>query len=152
LRRILRNNVSANAVRNVTILRQFAPFAGVGSSQPSENHRCLAVDALRLGSVALLIVNDTVDAGQMARGATETLWRLRPAVFAHQPDNQLSGTAAVLRDHGYRCWRISAPLFEVGNFNARPENIFGEDVAHAVLAVPEELDLDVDVRPFVELR
>jgi SAM-dependent methyltransferase len=152
LRRILRNNVSANAVRNVTVLRQSAPFAGVESGQPTENHNCLEVDALRLGSAALLIVNDTVDAGQMAQGATETLWRLRPAVFAHQPDNQLSGTAAVLRDHGYRCWRISAPLFDVGNFNARPENIFGEDVAHAVLAVPEELDLDVDVRPFVELR
>ena len=44
---------------------------------------------------------------------------------------------------GYRCWRIRTPLFNSDNFNRRRENVFGDRSALALLAIPEELEVEL---------
>jgi hypothetical protein len=51
--------------------------------------------------------------------------------------------ASQARDFGYACWKVTAPLFNPANFNRRSENIFPGLAALALLAVPEELGIDV---------
>jgi len=48
-----------------------------------------------------------------------------------------------VREFGYRYWRVETPLFNVQNFNRRDKDIFGGRTVLALLAVPEENDIDV---------
>jgi len=74
-------------------------------------------------------------------GASATLWRLRPTLcIAATDDASMAQLAAVIAQHGYRCWRMESPLFSANNFNRRDNDIFGGATALALLAVPEEVD------------
>ena len=104
----------------------------------------LSVDALALNQLSLIKINHPESPLNVVRGAEGTLWRLRPSVFAAVADDSQS-TALYERmvTFGYRCWRVETPLFNVDNFNRRRENAFGGQSAFAVLAIPEEVDIEI---------
>jgi precorrin-6B methylase 2 len=132
IQRILRQNLRANRVTNVTLLRS-ALGAGLGP-----------VDELRLLKLDLLKINGDIDAIAVIEGAKDTLWRARPVIFVAVGDNGLAReVASRTKDCGYRCWRNETTLFNPGNFARRATDVFGGATALAVLGVPEEIDMSV---------
>jgi hypothetical protein len=104
----------------------------------------IAVDALALNQLSLIKINQNASARDVVRGAEGTLWRLRPAVFATVADaSQQIAFHEQMVTFGYRCWRVETPLFIADNFNRRRENAFGGQTAFAVLAIPEELEIEL---------
>ncbi len=47
------------------------------------------------------------------------------------------------REFSYRCWRMESALFDARNFNRRETDVFGGATALALLAIPEEIDVDI---------
>ncbi|HEV2220887.1 MAG TPA: glycosyltransferase family 9 protein, partial [Casimicrobiaceae bacterium] len=133
LRRILRQNLAANDVTSVSVM--------------TESHAAATLDELQLERLDLLKVTDPAGIARVLDGAERTLWRHRPALFLAQPSQAaLDAQLLRLRDFGYRCWRVASPLFNPANFNRRDDDIFPGQVALALLALPEETELDADVR------
>jgi tetratricopeptide (TPR) repeat protein len=140
MRRVLRQNVRANKLRNVTVLP--ADPAQRGKSLTTPPTAALTVDALALSQLGLIKVNDD-SLLDTIRGAEGTLWRLRPSVFAIASDSNRIAFREQLATFGYRCWHLETPLFNGENFNRRRENVFGNQAARAMFAIPEELDIEV---------
>ena len=145
-RRMLGQNLAANRVGNVTVLRRM-----VGRPRdPTEVAE--TVDGLQLEQLNLLKVGEDVDGLAVLAGAEETLWRLRPLLFAAAKDEpELQALAGCARTFGYRCCRMAVPLFNPDNFNRRDDDIFDGRVALALVAIPEELDVDVALDHCVEI-
>ena len=55
------------------------------------------------------------------------------------------------KDLGYRCWRIESPLFNPDNFNRRENDIFNGQGAFALLAIPEEVEVNLGLDQYAEL-
>ena len=143
-RRLLAQNLAFHDLRNATVLRGALEGAGGGAD---------AVDGLWLERLDWLKVGAGADAASVIAGARDTLWRLRPCVLAAVRDEAgAAGLAAQLAECGYRCWRHTAPLFDAANFNGRTADIFGGRVATAVLALPEEIDVAVNLEGCVALE
>lgn len=123
-RRILQQNLAANRVGNVTMLRSLA-----------------TIDGLQLGALSWLECSDASRSDDVISGAESTLWRLRPgillAAFDHGQQRDL-GTR--LQGLGYRCWRVGVPMHRLDNFNRRTDDVFDGSLAFAVLALPEEAE------------
>ena len=85
------------------------------------------------------------------RGAEETLWRLRPVVFATVDGSRLTAHAQLMKQFGYRCWRVVTPFFRPDNFNRQGEDFTGGRSVTALLAVPEETSLESEPAGAVEL-
>jgi len=146
-RRVLRQNLAANRVGNVTLMKRM-----LGATSEADDRSCETVDDLHLQSLQLLKINEAVPALAVLTGAKDTLWRLRPLLCVAVPDpGALSGLAAVARDFGYRSWRVDTPLFNSDNFNRRTDDIFDGKTASALLAVPEEIEIDLPLDGCVEL-
>lgn len=129
--RILRQNLMANRIANATVLRD-AVDAGANT-----------VDGLRLERLDWLKVSAGERAAAILAGADETMWRLRPRLWLAAGDaGSANRLAEVARMHGYRCWRHEAALFAGGNFNRRSEDIHEGRTALALLAIPEEGNVD----------
>jgi tetratricopeptide (TPR) repeat protein/precorrin-6B methylase 2 len=140
MQRILRQNLRANRVANVTLLRS-AAGEGLG-----------LVDALSLPRLDLLKINSDIDAIEVIEGAKETLWRLRPVVFAAVGDDQVGHEVARrVRDCGYRCWRNETALFNPENFARCTTDVFAGGTALAILGVPEEIDMSMALDGCTEL-
>ncbi len=141
--RILRQNIAANRIANVTLLRG----ALGGSDADGET-----VDSLRLPRLDWLKVAAGEDPLPVLGGAADTLWRLRPALWlACGDDAALAQVALAAKSFGYRCWRHQSTLFDSRNYYRRAEDIFAGRAALAVLAFPEEVDVDVALPGCVEL-
>jgi hypothetical protein len=136
-RRALQNNLAANHVSNVTLMRQ-------ALSAPSTADVTIeTLDELRLPRLDLLKISDDADPDAVLRGTTDVLWRLRPWVFISVPDAaSLERIASQIRDFGYRCWRMETALFNPNNFNQRMDDKFARRSALALVAVPEEIEGD----------
>src|SRR5207253_7886743 len=79
-------------------------------------------------------------------GAADTLWRLRPVLFVGTANEaNFANVVDPVRAHGYRCWRMEASLFNSDNFNRRNDNIFGDRSELALLAIPEEVDVEMEL-------
>lgn len=129
--RILRQNLVANRIANVTVLRS-AVDAAAGT-----------VDGLRLERLDWLKVSAGERVSAILAGADETMWRLRPRLWLAVVDPEgVTRLAEVARMHGYRCWRHETALYAEGNFNRRCEDIHAGRTALALLAIPEEVDVD----------
>ena len=101
------------------------------------------IDDLRLDRLDLLKLGDTAPASQILAGAKQSLWNLRPIVFASvRRESDLEPLRSGIGQFGYRCWHAKSPLYDPDNFNRRTENIFGDQLAHAVLAIPEETPVE----------
>jgi len=133
-RRLLQQNLEANGHANVAL-------AGNNPARAAESP-AESVDAMRLDRVDLLKVNLPEQAVAVLQGSSETLWRARPAMLlAAAEAADVAALAEHVKQFGYRCWHMSVPLFDPGNFSQRDESPFGELTADSLLAVPEEIEL-----------
>lgn len=143
VQRILRNNLTANRAGNVTLLRDAAGWADGGAGN---------VDGLWLERLDWLKVSDAEASATVLAGAEATLWRLRPGLFLSVSDAAaMARLAHTANEHGYRCWRHEAALFNRENFNRRTADIFDGRAALALVAIPEELDARMELPDCVEL-
>ncbi|MGC1817744.1 MAG: glycosyltransferase family 9 protein, partial [Casimicrobiaceae bacterium] len=132
LRRILRQNLAANDVKGVSVMTQ--------------SHADATLDELHLEQLDLLKVSEPARVAAVLDGAERTLWRHRPVLFLAQPSRDLlDAQARQLRDIAYRCWCVASPLFNPANFNRRDDDVFPGQVALAILALPEEIELDAGI-------
>ena len=154
-RRMIGHNLAVNRVHNVTLMRRRLggprmPAHDVSGAEaegtaPADEE---SVDDLRLERLAWLKINPGADARTVLAGARESLWRLRPCVLVCAPDAAgMPDMVEFCSSYGYRAWKIDTPYFHRGNFNDRPNDIFGGDGVRAVLAIPEETDASVALEP-----
>jgi tetratricopeptide (TPR) repeat protein len=147
LQQVLRQNLAANGVTNVTVMRRSlglpvldrgvgVPRAPPDTDQPAASE---TIDELRLARLDWIKVGENHDALAVLAGASESLWRLRPSLFiAADVTAGVRDIGAHVRDYGYQCWSVTTPLFNPSNFNGRDTDIFCGRTALAVLAIPEE--------------
>jgi FkbM family methyltransferase len=163
---VMRQNLSSNGIGNFTIMRNAAggprqsdPDANEISgtpksngSAPSHDSAVEAIDELQLERLHWLKINEHNNPLEVLRGAVATLWRLRPLLFAAALDERtLLELATIGRECSYRTWRMDTLLFNPSNFNRRDHNMFPDEMARALLAVPEEIDMDIVLDGCVEL-
>ena len=55
------------------------------------------------------------------------------------------------REFGYRCWRHESPLFNPVNFNLRETDVFLGRTVLAMVAIPEEFDVEARLDGCTEL-
>jgi precorrin-6B methylase 2 len=135
VKRILQQNLGANRIGNYTLMRRMLGRGGEASE---------TLDELRLERLDWLKSNETVASLEVLAGATDTLWRLRPRLLLSAADEAVvSEIAERLKEFGYRCWRMVTPQFNPDNFNRRESDIFSGRIALAVLAIPEEIEIDL---------
>ena len=146
-RRVLRQNLAANRVANVTLMKRTLGATGEGVDLG-----CETVDELHLDQLRLLKTGEAAPAGELLAGAADTLWRLRPLLFVAARDkDDLEERSLQVKDFGYRCWKIETPLFNPANFNRRENDIFAGAATSALLAIPEEIDADLPLAGCPEL-
>jgi Flp pilus assembly protein TadD len=150
VQRILRQNLGANKIGNVTVMRRALGRSEAdtdAAAAPSDE----SVDELRLERLDWLKVDDTSGVAVL-EGAADTLWRLRPGLFIAAADETMLDTLAELvKRFSYRCWRLETALFNPANFNRRDTDIFAGGKALALLALPEEIDTSVALDQCVEI-
>ena len=161
LHRVLQQNLAVNAARNVTVLRRRPGRRAVTAPQGikpalGEVSACVestdALDDYLFEQLHLLKIGNGAEIAAVLDGATETVWRLRPVIFVAVTDDQaVDSTVAIVNGLGYRCWRMETPLFSPDNFNRRTDDIFCGKDAIALIAIPEELDVDIDLRACIEV-
>jgi hypothetical protein len=145
LQRVLRQNLEANRVGNVTLMRgALGAAAEAGVSE--------TIDGLQLERLQLLKIGADAPAMEVLGGATDAMWRLRPVLFIGVKDEAvLKELSARVKDFGYRCWRQETAVFNRQNFNCREDDIFAGSKASALLAIPEEIYIDIALEGCVEL-
>lgn len=137
---ILQQNLAANRVANVTVLAA-AGRLDVGT-----------VDDLQLARLDWLKINDGLRAGDVLQGATGTLWQRRPNLFIDASNaGELCRLQESVQTFGYRLWSLKTPLFESGNFYCNRGNVFGDRTVVWLLAIPEEVTIDLPNGSFHEL-
>ncbi len=159
---ILRQNLAANRISNVTMMRRPASGASIAHaaglaanesiSTPAETFPSETVDDLHLSRLDLLKIGPGVNAADVLAGAATTLWRLRPSIFVAAPDDAaLTASAMHLREFGFRCWRTETPWFDTRNFNGRTDDVLAGRTALGLVATPEEMDVEMAQDRCVEI-
>lgn len=152
IKRVLRQNLSSNQVANFTVMKHSLGRPANVESVPIQKSPIDTIDDLQLEMLHCLKLNAGLRALDILAGAENTLWRLRPKLFIAAADEEaLAQLDPFVRDFGYRCFRMETPLFNRTNFNQRETDIFSGRTALAVLAIPEEIDLDVKLDGCVPL-
>jgi tetratricopeptide (TPR) repeat protein len=167
VQRVLLKNLEVNRVaQNVTMMRRdladpvkpsrandAAPSNSTEESViPDAEDVADTLDELLLERLDLLKIESAKGADEILAGASATLWRLRPALFiAAEDSSSVEKLAAELKAFGYRCWCMETPLFNPGNFNRRDTDIFDGEVALAIVAIPEEVDIPIASDHCVEI-
>ncbi len=132
VKRVLSQNLGANRIGNVTLMRRMLGGPEVGGDGDAGR---AAVDAAGLAEGECA----GGGAGDVA-GGEETLWRLRPVLLLGVADEaELQALAERVKGFGYRCWRLETPLFDPANFNRRDDDLFAGRTALTLAAVPEEM-------------
>jgi len=159
VRRILQQNLAANRVVNMTLMRRTLGGSSTGTDigeghndgmRPEPSTETL--DELQLERLDWLKLADSDTALAVLEGGADTLWRLRPLLFVAAADEPgLRRLAARVQEFSYRCWRLQSALFNAQNFNRRDADIFASRQAFALLAIPEEIEVDIPLHPCTEL-
>jgi len=145
-RQVLEQNLRANGVTNFTLL------AGAAHRDAPNAPASETIDDLRLESLDWIKVNDGPDAMRVLDGAAATLWRLRPRLFVAASDGEMLNALAIrARDSGYQTFKVETPLFNAHNFNVRSMNVLEGKTSLALLAIPEETEVDVSLEHCVRL-
>lgn len=153
-RQVLEHNLTANRLTNVTVMRraldgkgEMGGARGAGAADTGAHNGLFnaeTLDELRLDRLTWLKTNEGVSASDILDGATESLWRLRPFLFlTASDDNALHATAQRVREFSYRCWKMETGYFNRGNFNRRENDIFFGQFVLGLVAIPEEIEVDV---------
>jgi FkbM family methyltransferase len=155
IRRLLRQNVRTNDAKNITIMpgeakvHRLVTDASASSTAPAPPE---PIDQLQLDRLDLLKIGVEGAPIDVVGGAADTLWRLRPVLFiAVSGETELNDVNDEAKQFGYRCWRVDTPLFNTDNFNFWEIDVFAGAVMTALLAIPEETDLEFDLSGCVEL-
>jgi hypothetical protein len=165
IRKILEHNLAANRVANVTVMRRalrgprgLALSADITSSEVADSARSTRIpdsetlDELQLERLDWLKINDGILALEVLKGATDTVWRLRPCLFIAAADQTaMSELAGRVKELSYRCWRAETSIFNPENFNRRESDIFAGRTDLALLAIPEEIEIDIALPGCIEL-
>jgi hypothetical protein len=139
LRRILRQNVSINEPKGVSVM----PAALAGAS----------LDELDLERVDMVKVTHPKDVAKVLDGGKNTLQRHRPILlFTHQPRAGLYALGQQISCASYSCWSVDTPLFDRANFNRRSDDLFGGERSYAVLALPRDNDVSPLLRAMPEIK
>jgi hypothetical protein len=140
MHRLLTQNLSANLLVNVTVLKR----ALWNEPEPSTSVPIDRLDDYALDRLHLLKVTEAFTVLPVLAGAAETLWRLRPTMLL-AADDEASALAIrdAVRPLGFRGWLHETALYRSSNFNQRSEDIFGRKRTLAVIALPEESDADL---------
>ncbi|MEP7063039.1 MAG: tetratricopeptide repeat-containing glycosyltransferase family protein [Betaproteobacteria bacterium] len=137
---VLRQNLRANKARNVTVMMNpFGMAAPTGTHAESES-----VDDLELKDLDWLKVNSADDALAVLKGAEQTLWRTRPKLFLNVGNVQEEVTAH-LAAMAYSCWMHRSEVYRRHNFNNADSDGARYVSQIAILAIPEEVVVDVDL-------
>lgn len=152
VRRILRQNLAANRIGNVTLLRGAVGGPGEADLQTAPAAVRETVDELQLERLDGLKLGAGAGAQEVLDGAAATLWRLRPWLFVAATDGtQIHMLCQRAREFGYRCWRHETPRLNAANFNRRSDDRYAGRTALALLALPEEVTFDVALDGCVEI-
>jgi len=152
VKRILQQNLGANRIGNYTLMRRMLGRSGETAPDATAGMVTETLDELRLERLDWLKSNEAVPALDVLAGAGDTLWRLRPRLLlAASSEAEVSAIAERVKEFGYRCWRMAMPLYNPDNFNRREADIFSGRLAWSVLAIPEEIEIDLalDQRPVI---
>ena len=137
-RRVLAHNLAAHGLARATIMARSLEGGGAHGFDARRE----SVDDLRLRRLDLLKLNDGARVLPILEGASDTLWRCRPAVMIIAADPAIPRAASdVLRGFGYRGWTAATRVFRPENFNRRTSDVQGGACVHAMLALPEEIDV-----------
>lgn len=166
MQRVLLQNLNANRMTNVTVISGAlgtekevkGATDGIGPGR-SRRTRPLAdravmetLDEMQLESLDCLKISEDVPGLGVLAGSVETLWRLRPRLFIGVKEHAtLTTLTDRLKELSYRCWQQTAPLFNPDNFNRRAGDIFAGRAALALLAIPEEVEIDIALDQCIEL-
>ena len=151
---ILPQNLRVNGIGNVTMMHRSLVGSGQTSTGSSaDGPPAETVDELELERLDWLKANDGTFIEKLVDGAHDTLWRLRPRIFAAASDEAAARlTAERLKLFGYRCWLMRTPLFSSANFYRHDRDVFSGAEGSAILAIPEEIEVDVALDGCVELE
>ena len=143
--RIALENLSANRVKNVTLLNRNIAGRQIHVPSPTEV-AADTIDAVRLPRLDWIKVNSSARSMEVVRGAQATLWRLRPWLFvAAQTREEIEAYEEAVRDCGYQTRQLSTPLFNLQNYNGRVEDVFAGTSAIALISIPEEIEVDINL-------
>ncbi|MGF6769210.1 FkbM family methyltransferase [Paraburkholderia sp. GAS199] len=102
-------------------------------------------DVLRSHTVGLLKLDIEGFELNALQGAEETIARSRPTIYVE--NDRLDKSQALIEwlwSKAYRLWWHLPPLFNPTNFFGRAENIYGGLLSCNMLALPRELEMEVD--------
>jgi tetratricopeptide (TPR) repeat protein len=142
-RRLLSENLRSNKVRNATVmLRQLDTGQGNSIGRPEK------VDDLLLEELDWIKIDDSLAACSVVDGAKATIWRTRPKLLVNVNDG---GQELLVKLHelAYQCWHFDSPYVREENFNGVAVLPHDKMLQTAVLAIPEEVAIDV---PLVDCR
>lgn len=117
---------------------------GVRLNQPaevSEQVPVIAIDGMNLERVNFIKIDVEGMEHQVLAGATETVRRCRPAIFAEclpGDETNAAGLKSFFKAHDYKAWMTIVPLFSPQNVRLCKTDIFGEQYDHNVVALPSE--------------
>jgi tetratricopeptide (TPR) repeat protein len=141
-RRILSQNLPANRARNVTIMQ--TNCGRDGGEAPSRSSD--TIDNLELDRLDWLKTNDSGDVDFVLKGAERTIWRSRPKLFVNV-DSDIGALASRIAGFGYACWLHRSAVFRPRNFNRLAQPVATHRDQMAIVAIPEEVLVDVDMSP-----
>jgi tetratricopeptide (TPR) repeat protein len=141
-RRILGENLRANRARNVTVMQTVCGVDAAKTSPGSFD----TIDSIELERLDWLKVNQWQDLDAVLTGADNTLWRSRPKLFVNV-ESDFSAAASRIAAYGYTCWLHRSPVFRSQNFNKLERPMSQHYDQLAILAIPEEVLVDVDISP-----
>ena len=149
-RQILRQNILVNRVENATVLQ--GPLVDSTEDLEGTLPAWASIDDLQLERLDWIKFQTERTAKAVVDDARDTLWRLRPKVFVGVRDNASAvAMAEILREFGYRCWRIEMALFNSANFARYDRDIFAGLTATGLFAFPEEFDEEFALAGGVEI-
>jgi tetratricopeptide (TPR) repeat protein len=162
LQAILRQNLATNDVAAVTFMKKAVGIMGSDGDQEWRDGRdaktrlvpqCETIDELQLDRLDWLKITEHEAPTAVVGGGLKTLWRLRPCLFVAVHDvDELLKLAGIVRECSYRTWRMDASLFNPDNFNRRENDIFEGRHAVALVAIPEEIDVDIHLDYCIEIN
>jgi hypothetical protein len=140
-RRILAQNLRANRADNVTIFPSTC-----GRSETSADRSTESIDGLLLDRLDWIKINNHRHFDDVVAGAERSIWTLRPRFFV-DAGSSTNDIVTHLRQLSYSCWLHSSEVFRNSNFNRLTESRGVYATQLAVLAIPEEVLVDVDLAP-----
>lgn len=137
------DNVYAHACRLGAHVAEVAGSGTGGAAAEAVSVR--TVDGLALERLDMLKCNTVGGLIELLAGATETVRRCRPMIYARLSGvSQAEAEIRAIKELGYRCWSHTPAMHNPRNFNSESRNIFPGCVWQNVVAAPMESRFELD--------